>query len=77
MQSICERAQQGDALEMDLLLLLFNHQQDHNNNKANNRQTVLATINLLRALLMLLVVGATEWSPSIIRSNRCLTNGMG
>jgi hypothetical protein len=50
------RSQQGYALEMDLLLL-FRHQQDHNNNKSNNRQVVLATINLLQALLMLL--GAT------------------
>jgi hypothetical protein len=56
----------------------FRHQQDHNNNKSNNCQVVLATINLLRgALLMLLVVGATEWSPNIIQFNRCLTNGMG
>jgi hypothetical protein len=48
-------------------------QQDNNK---SNRQVVVATINLLhQALLMLL--GATEWSPSTIRSNRCGTNGMG
>ena len=44
-------------------------QQDNNK---SNCQVVVATINLLHQAL-----GATEWSPSTIRSNRCGTNGMG
>jgi hypothetical protein len=66
------RSQQGNALLLDLLLLFRLQQQDNNK---SNRQVVVARINLFRAVLMLL--GATKWSQNIIRSNRCITNGMG